>query len=370
MGYRIIRAPFMLLETVSMLYKYVNGITVPGLLKQWRMDPADEKNRGRVRRLYRIQEILDQVCADVDPQDPELQRLFGQVECGCEDVCLAQLLTYSFCTLRKPGFRDHVEEIIEIWRRLQRKKYWIQPGSTGSLIFSQGSEHPGSLLRQVRALNYPSEFRLELCDALEHFDETLHRLADLLEPLSVRLEEIYRQERWIFEEVWAYWDEALRTLPPLELLERMCMKNEAQGAGEMTWVALSAMNTNIVTTIMEEDLGTVLGHNCLFMGGAITTTSIAARHDSRLDGVLAVLKCLSDRKRLEILRRLSRGRSYGQALAESMGMDPGNVSRNLGMLHSYGLLRQERSTLRAFYETDREALHEFLVRLEKTILNG
>ena len=368
MGYKIIRKPFMLLETVSMLYKFVNGITPPKLFKQLRIDPASEEDQGRIRRLNRIQLILERVCADLDPHDPELQRLFGQIECGCEDVCLAQLLTYSFCTLCKPGFRDHIEEICDIWNQLQKNNYWIQPDSSGALGFSASKEHPGSLLRQVRALNYPAEFRLELCDTLEHFETSMHHLADLLEPLSIRLEEIYRQEWWIFEEIWDYWEESLRTLPPLELLEQMGMKNATQNDASETYVALSAMNTNFVVATMVDDLGSALDYNSLFIGGAITTSSTAIRHGAQLDGVLAVLKCLSDRKRLEILSRLSRGRSYGQELSETLSMDPGNVSRNLGMLHSYGLLRQERTTLRTYYETDHKALHDFLVRLEKTLL--
>lgn len=370
MSYKIIRTPFMLLETVSMLYKYVNGITSSNTLNQLMVDQKNKADWGRVRRVNKIYEILNEVCADLDPQEPELQRLFGRVECGCEDVCLAQLLTYSFCTLRKPGFREHIEEICDVWQRLQEKQYWIQSGSSAALDFSTGIEHPGSLLRQVRALNYPAEFRLELCDALEHFDDSLHHLADLLEPLSMRLEEIYRREWWIFEEIWSYWDEAFQTLPPMELLERMGMKNASQHADEMTWVALSVMNTNCVVAIMDGSMGTVLEHNCLLMGGAITTASVAIRHSARLDGVLAVLKCLSDRKRLEILCRLSKGRSYGQEISETLNMDPGNVSRNLGMLHNYGLLKQERTSLRAFYETDQKALHDFLVRLEDTLLHG
>lgn len=363
MSYEIIREPFMLQETVSMLYKFVNGHTASGLIKQWKWS-ADDK---RIKRMNRMQEIMDEVCAGLDPHDPELRRLFGHVESGSEDVCLAQIMTYSFCTLKKPGFRDCVEEICGIWKQLQEQGYWIQPESMASLAFSNEPEHPGSLLRQIRALNYPAEFRLELCDVLENFDESMHRLAELIEPLSDHLEEIYRKDTWLFDELWTYWQRNFQKVPPLEMLEEFGLENKGQKTGEKTWVAFCLMNTHLLTYAMANQSPVCADHNLLLIGSCISPQSTIKRSGKDLDGISAILKCLSDRKRLEILQRLSQSRSYGQEIAEATGMDPGNLSRNLTMLHSYGFLRQERETLRTYYQTDQEAVHRFLVQVEREI---
>lgn len=41
---------FLLTETVSMLYKYVNGMTCTGLLKRWGMDTEEWKDDPRLPR--------------------------------------------------------------------------------------------------------------------------------------------------------------------------------------------------------------------------------------------------------------------------------------------------------------------------------
>lgn len=367
MGYRIVRQCFMLQETVSMLYKYVNGITFTDLLQRWKLATEENKDDPRIRRLNHLQQIMEQVCADLDPRDPELQYFFGHAECGCEEVCLAQLMTVSFYTLEKTDLWEHVNEICGIWRLLQERGCWIQPSSMANLNFSDGPGCPGDLRKQLRALNYSTRFRTDLRKALEDFENTLFRMARLVEPLAIHLKAIYDQEPWLFEELLNYWQEQFRKSEPLDLLTSLGTEEERQGAGEETWVGLSLMDTNTVVASMTGDSAFGLKHNCMMIGSAITHSATAKKRGTDLDSVSTILKCICDRNRLEILHRLSQERSYGQALAEATGMDPGNLSRTLAMLHNYGFLRQERGTWRTYYETDREALHNFLMRVEKEI---
>lgn len=367
MSFRIIHEPFMLPETVSMLYKYVNGIRLTDLMRQWKLTPDHKKCDPRIRKLTRLQEIMDQVCADVDRDDPFMQLYFGHVECGCENVCLAQLLTDSFCTLSCPDLTENIAEICRNWDQLRQRGYWIQPFSTGSLIFSDGPGCPGGLAQQIRALNYSASFRKSLLTAMEDLQGSVHTLAERIRPLADRLETFYREDSWLFEEQCAYWQEQFENQDPLDLLTRLGIEEERRGAGDVTWVACCMMDTNMLVAIMPGNCGYDLDHNCLRIGSAITPRSLATKRGADLESVSTVLKCISDRKRLEILHRLSKERSYGQALAEATGMDPGNLSRNLAMLHSYGFLKQERGTWRTYYETDQEALHNFLMRVEKVI---
>lgn len=369
MNNQIIRQPFMLLETVNMLYKYVNGITFPSLLEVWKKAASDPKYAPMVRRFEKLQQIMDQVCADVDVHDPEMQRFFAHVECdGGDTTCLAMLMTASFLTLEKPGFRDQVEEICRNWRQLQERNYWLDPCSAGMLLFRNGSEHPGELIYQIQRLNYPAEFRLELCGVLTRFEAHMHRLAELLEPFAQRLERIYAQESWMLEEIWAFWEKLFPEFTPLDMVLKVTRETElGEDCAQTTWFAFSLMNTNSVVVVTTDSAGYDLDHNCLFVGGAITPDFYSNRTARNLDEFSTVLKYISDRKRLEILRLLSKNRSYGHSLAEATGIHPGNISRNLAMLHQYGFLKQEKEPWRTYYETDQEALHDFLVRLEREI---
>lgn len=368
MRYHIVREPFILLETVHMLYKYVNGISIPGLLEKWPTTASNPQYAPLLRKFEKLQQIMDEVCADVDIQNGEIQRFFGHVDNNDDDICLALLMTASFLTLEKPVFRDQVEEICRNWRIMQERKYWLQPTSAGILIFSNDADHPGELIYQVQRLNYPAEFRLELCATLTRFDEHMHRLADLIEPYAQRLEARYKEESWMLEEILAFWEKLLPDYSPLDMVLKAMRENGLDDAcAKETWLAFSLMNTNAVTTITSNDAGYGLSHNCLYVGGAITPDFRSNRYPRNLDDFSAVLKYISDRKRLELIRLLSQERSYGHALAESTGIHPGNISRNLDTLHRYGFLKQEKGPWRNYYETDREAIHDFLVRLEEAL---
>ena len=89
----------------------------------------------------------------------------------------------------------------------------------------------------------------------------------------------------------------------------------------------------------------------------------------KIENVGNMLKCIGDKKRLEILQRLNREPQFGGELAESMGMDPGHTSRILTQMHAYGFLQEEKDRLRLYYRPDREVIHNFLELVEATIFS-
>ena len=151
------------------------------------------------------------------------------------------------------------------------------------------------------------------------------------------------------------------------MLVRFLDDGDGQNLAVTTCLAMSLMNTNLGINIRQHGTALILNHNAVYLGSSVTAESVSMRRGVEWDGISALLKCLGDSKRLEILRRLTHERSYGLALAEQMGMDQGNVSRNLGMLFNYGMLKQEREVHRTYYQTDSEALHDFFVRVEQLI---
>lgn len=370
MQYKMIDKPLMLLETVSMIHKYVNGFELKDIIPSH--DCHDDGWRrlqhGRAKKLL---QLTAKICQDVDRNDPEMLRFFGTVECGCEYTCLAMILTYSFvpCSLENPGFWENVEAICKNWEDFQQKGYWIQSRSSVALIFSRDMDCPGDLLRQVKALNYPGDFRMELLDALMHFRQTIYRLAELIEPLSLRLAEAFRKEPELLGELRDFWSQKIQNDEEANSLLCLFGAEEAKDVVGETWIAPTYMNSNILVAVGAENSLWELEHNVLFLGSLISTESITRQDSIELDSISAILKCLADRKRLEILHRLARERSYGLALAESIGMDPGHVSRNLGMMHNYGFVKQEREILRTYYHADRQAVHDFLMRVEEAIFS-
>lgn len=70
--------PYMLYETVGMLVKYVNGISMlevrDTMLRLYRKGLDDTWRR----RLECLQKIIQTVCRDVDLEDPEIQYFFSK----------------------------------------------------------------------------------------------------------------------------------------------------------------------------------------------------------------------------------------------------------------------------------------------------
>jgi DNA-binding transcriptional ArsR family regulator len=113
-----------------------------------------------------------------------------------------------------------------------------------------------------------------------------------------------------------------------------------------------------------------LDYNILYIGSAIPANGMPRSRGGDVVTVGNMLKCIGDKKRLEILRRLSAEPSYGLELAEIMGVDSGHMSRILSQMHSYGFLREDKDRQRVYYRTDREAIHNFLELVEDTIFSN
>lgn len=364
MRVKLLREPFILLETVEMLYKFVNGISFRSILTQRRPGTETETGDQLVRRLEQLQSIMEQTCQDLDPQDPDLQRFFGGVETGEKDcsVCLAKFMTCSFCFLEYLDLEESIQHIRRTWHKLQNDGAWISRYSPVRLRFSVDEGSPGDLLDQICALRLPAGFQLELYQTLRRFDQNLDELMTLIRPVALRLSQTIHQADWILDELAAYWEES--TESPLEFLARLFGSEVGNMDEERTTMAISLMYSNVV--IYEEAEGES-EKNYIYMGCNVNTASTLRSRETSFESVSAVLKALSDKKRLEILSRLNKERSYCHELSESMNADQGNMSRNLAILYNYGFLRLEREAQRNYYHTDLEAIRTFLRQVEELL---
>ena len=116
MGYEIIGGPFLLMETVAMLHKFVNGIPFQSAISRQRFFMNDPAYAAKSEKLSRLQAIMEQLCSGLDATDPRIRHYFASAGEDPETVCLAQLMTPPFCTLRYPELRENAREICAIWQ--------------------------------------------------------------------------------------------------------------------------------------------------------------------------------------------------------------------------------------------------------------
>ena len=72
MGYEIVSAPFLLMETVAMLHKFVNGIAFQSAISRQRFFMNDPAYLAKSQKMSHLQAIMEELCAGLDVQDPPL----------------------------------------------------------------------------------------------------------------------------------------------------------------------------------------------------------------------------------------------------------------------------------------------------------
>ena len=125
MGYEIVRGPFLLMETVAMLHKYVNGLSFQSAISRQRFFMSTQDYLAQSENMRRLQQMMEHICKDLDRNSPRFRHYFASAGEDPESVCLAQLMIHPFCTLREPELRKNASEICRIWQDLQQRGYWL-----------------------------------------------------------------------------------------------------------------------------------------------------------------------------------------------------------------------------------------------------
>lgn len=369
MGYEIVRGPFLLMETVAMLHKYINGISLRSAISRQRFFMSNPDYLAQSRKMGRLQEIVEELCAGLDVEDPRMRHYFASSAEDPETVCLAQLMTHPFCTLREPGLREHAAEICRIWKDLQQRGYWLTSRNGENMVFAITNDPgcPGDLFMQIKAMRFPASFQMEMYECFRDFEKSMDELVTLIEPYSRALEEKLRQEESLFRETERYWADTFRTTSLKTFVSTFTSDVFLAKMSEHTRVAVLLMDSDLLTAVAANS-PLALDYNILYIGSAIPANGLPRTRGGDVQTLANMLKCLGDKKRLEILRRLSSTRSYGLELAEIMGVDSGHMSRILSQMHSYGFLQEEKDRQRVYYRTDREAIRNFLELVENTVI--
>ncbi|MFZ5354678.1 MAG: ArsR/SmtB family transcription factor [Bacillota bacterium] len=87
------------------------------------------------------------------------------------------------------------------------------------------------------------------------------------------------------------------------------------------------------------------------------------------DRISEVLKIISDRKRLEILKCLIGGTSYGKLLAEKMNLTTATISHHLEQLKSIGLVHEERLKNIKYFRANVEEVEKLFKETKNYLFN-
>ncbi len=365
--------PYLLYETLEMLFKYVNGISFVEIRTTLRKLNSVDFGGNWARRMQRLQEIMEDCCRDLDTDDEDIQYFFRRIGTGCvrEFTSLARVMTLSFLQFRHHDLLREAQALKDYWATLQRSPYQIASFGVSGLEFRPlpAGATQQSLFMQLYVLDYPADFKLELLKILQDYDTHLDWLLRVITPYAARLRRHLEQEPWLMQTTVDYWREEFQTSTPEAFLGSRNMLNRSIASAEHSRVCFSLMHCSELFWDLAGDRPLPTRENFYVFGCSMWLQASIHRISGDVDRLCTILRTVSDRNKIEILRKLSQSRSYCQKLAEELHCDKGNLSRSLAVLHSYGFLIQEPEQARLYYHTDTEAVEAFLEQM-KFLLTG
>lgn len=352
--------PYMLYETVGMLVKYVNRISMlevrDTMLRLYR-NYVDETWR---RRLECLQDIIQEVCKDVNREAPEIQYFFGRREPGAgrDATTIARVMTIPFQEWRDHTLEGEAAVLKESWRRMGERGFHLAGGLPGLtfLPLPPGAKQEG-LFQQVYRLNFSGDFAMEVVHVFENYAATMDRLTEFIVPYSRKLEQKLNEHSWLMESLGTYWSQQFQTMPPEAFLKGI-NKDQPISEAKESQVSLCLMDA----VEFHSETGEAVLHddrNLFVFGSSLVAECAHKMYGENLDEICAAFRVLSDQTKLSLLMRLSMGRSYCQQLAEENRSNTGNMSRSLAALTRHGFLKQEQEQFRTYYTTDVDGIDQF-----------
>ncbi len=376
MAVTILTQPSILMETVEMLYRFVNNLTLENSERDFLSkyaDPMDsEYEDGRYYEAVfaNLRQIMDDGTRELDRADPRMAYYFRDImpEGNQRGVCLAKIMLYSFYEGAGFSFEEGLQECRKNFRDFRTQeftRYKIIGIDRGGLNFlPQDGDCPLSLYRQLESFDLPAACKWEVYRVLQEYDSLLAELETLLRPIAQRMEHILTRHQSVLNRAADYWRRYFASHSFQDFKFDMMgieTEEEAQTETEQVlwfwWMGLAQMHFYQSAHREALNIGLLV---------RLGKTPKAAGYDQ--ENVLNILKLLSDKSKFDLLRRMTGRRCYGLELANEMGLTSGTISKHLSTLFSCGLLNLQRVNNRVYYQTDEIAVLNFLDQLTEGLL--
>ena len=141
MELRIEREPCMLYETVELLYAFVNDIPAERLTAEGTYCIPEGELAG----------IMGAVCANLDPQDPDLHRYFARrpiLDEPNQYTCLAFCMVYALVDMHALDIPSQIEAMCARWERMRRGPFVIRAINRFTIDVSKHPEGKSAFLAE------------------------------------------------------------------------------------------------------------------------------------------------------------------------------------------------------------------------------
>lgn len=363
-----------LLETVELLYKFVNNQTLDNVRRNFIL--RHEAHLSEATRAHydavisALETILSEGTRGLDRNDLRLQYFFRslQPDSGRDWACLAQILLCSFYDRETFGFEESIAECRRNHAKTAQlgwEKFRLLDIDRAGMSFVPIGENEEklSLFRQLDNCEIPGSCKWTIYKAMLEYDAAVTELTELLRPVAQRLETILRRFDDLAQQTVQLWQAYFAEHSYAEC-KRTMMGVTSEQAPEAPkqvlcfwWLGCNQMH------YYQDGQLEVINAGMLICPGVSPKSSRFAQ-----EYLVNILKFLSDNSKFEIIRRLSERSYYGLELANEMQLTSGTISKHLNTLFSYGLINLRRVNNRVYYQTDEAAVRRVVKQIEDGLL--
>ena len=345
----------LMVETAGLLCAYVSGAEAGILTKdQSGCIPAEE-----------VAAMMEQVCGHLDREDRKLQfyfRGYNQVRESASRTnlhCVASILINSGCadTFREP---QACREAMHSSRLGMGEPFEINSYSEGLGITIMDDYH--ALVDELRKLDMPDDLRLALGVAISDYHHHVDEICDILEPLALRLAPLL-----------APWEERLKSLA--RQWQEMLDTEEKQIRFAFRISANMCKCNSLTITFRafypEFSSGTILvQEGKLYYDAGLAVPPGRPTADTLDTTELEAMQLLSNLDRLRILRLLVGRKLLPKEIVRELGLNRGNVFRDLNNLLQARLVEMVSHEGNLCYTANTERMNRVMERIRKFVSAG
>lgn len=355
MEIRYYEQPQMLLETIELLYAFVN-----------RIPPVEVAGHG----LYCIpaeslQQIMDTCCAEIDRNDTILRFFFEKESLNDDsdnETCIARNMLFSLTVLSDGDLHTHMEQACEYWKSIRNKHIcFTNAGPYGLGINVAEDMDYIPLAQSVRQLPVSAYYSQKLLEVFSGFDFYAEQLERLLLPVARKLQPML--EPWI-ERAAPLADAWRKLLMESDLQEIMlkCWRIYFENSTTCFTFALRCMDAQNAPGRLEGRSNTAQFH----IGLAFPMCDCTAPEPEEWE--IKAFHLLGSSARLKMLQTVAKQPMSSREMAQQLGLHLGTVCRDVTSLYDARLITVHMIDGRTRYGVNPAAVDILIKRLGMFLL--
>lgn len=334
--------PHILLETLELLYAYVNNVspeflTYPG---------------AYCIPVYAVQDIMSKACKDVPTNSSALQYYFSKrvfYEDPEQTTCIARNLCYNNSTVSTCPIDEAFNNLRRLWRFKVRHNWSLTGIDQFNLSFgSPRGDQYIPIANDLAELGVSAEYSSVLLEQLAGYEAAIDRLEELITPVARRLEPLLLPWAKQAEPLAQSWRDYYGVPDgELRLRQKIAYKTEEQ---------VRSLHVQLRYFRPKSGPGNTWDKSNIYLHTGVAIPVESHSQDGFASWEFQALRLLGSEARMQILQTLLNQAMSSRELAKELNMHLGVVTRDVSSLHEARLLTVEVSSRYRRYRTNTQTL--------------